>query len=132
MKEGLTNKMDKVRVFISQPMSGLTDEDIIQNRDIAVQYLNENKHLIALKLIESENTKFSNIESIKISDIELEIIDNTQMNVPEKLPLQYLGVDIDLMAKADIVVFIGGWEKSRGCKVEFHIAEAYGYPCLFI
>lgn len=34
------------------------------------------------------------------------------------------------MAKADIAIFCPGWEKARGCQIEYQTAKAYGIPCI--
>ena len=32
------------------------------------------------------------------------------------------------MAEADLIVFIDGWQNSRGCKLEYEIARQYDVP----
>lgn len=98
-----------VKVFVSQPMSGLSMEQIKADRDRA--FLN-----LANNYIDDEE--------------ELEIIDNLQED-EEKTPLQYLGYDIAVMSDADFVYFCRGWETHRGCVTEFDIARRFGYKIIF-
>lgn len=43
-------------------------------------------------------------------------------------PITELGKCISLMTSADFVIFCKGWDKSRGCRVEFEVAKQYGIP----
>ena len=43
-------------------------------------------------------------------------------------PLSNLGRAINVMADADLAVFLPGWEEARGCRIENRCAEAYGIP----
>ena len=38
----------------------------------------------------------------------------------------FLGSSIQLISKADAIVFMKGWEKARGCRIEHTIAYEYG------
>lgn len=93
-----------MKVFISQPMNGKTEEEIKRERK---------KIEDSLCLVDAEvlNTIF-----------ELEI-DN---------PIIYLAKSIEQLAIADIVVFANGWKKARGCRIEHDIAKSYGKKILFL
>ncbi|MDA3730042.1 DUF4406 domain-containing protein [Niameybacter massiliensis] len=41
-------------------------------------------------------------------------------------PLQYLARSLDYLATADVAYFVEGWDKARGCKIEYLCAEEYG------
>ena len=47
-------------------------------------------------------------------------------NDPDPKPLWYLGKSLELMSKCDVVIFMEGWEKARGCQLEHVACEAYG------
>lgn len=94
-----------MKVFISQPMKGLTKQEIKLNR---------------LKAIE-------NIKSIYGDDVE--IIDN-YFNNNEK-PLFNLGKSIELLSTADVIYLCKGWNKARGCKIEYMCASDYGIKIIF-
>lgn len=86
-----------MKVMISQPMNGLTDEEIKAVRE----------------------------EVIKVINSEWEVL-NTLFDVKFDNPIYYLAKSIEKLAEADIVIFVPGWEKARGCKIEYEIAKAYG------
>ena len=97
-----------MKVFISQPMHGLTDEEILNHRR---------------ELIEK-------IKSVLGNDVE--IIDSFTKS-PELIAkgrIAMLGHSIQLMADADAVVFAIGFNKSIGCWIEHRVAESYHIPML--
>ncbi|NLJ95642.1 MAG: DUF4406 domain-containing protein [Clostridiales bacterium] len=91
------------RLFISQPMNGKSDDEILQERqkaiDTAKEILGED-----VEAIETFYTDFG----------------------PDAKPLEYLGRSIMDLAKADIVYFAPGWRDARGCKIEHMCAVEYG------
>ena len=118
------NAMIKVKqqkefnVFISQPMSGFDLLRIKTDRLICKYFVRED-------FLEAFNGDKS---------YELNFLDNLQEDKdPETThPLEYLGCDVALLAKADVVYFIPGWEKSRGCNIEYQVAKAYNIPMMFV
>lgn len=90
------------KVFISQPMAGKKNKEIISERENA---------LIALK---------------KLFNEPLEEVESYFSNSENAQPLECLGKAIQLMAKTDIAVFCQGWENARGCKIEHECAKQYG------
>lgn len=93
------------KVFISQPMRGLTNEEILKER---------------------EKIK-KNIKDIIEEDVE--IIDSFLEDYPgeinKHIPVWYLGKSIQLLSQADIVYFGGNWKNARGCQIEHEIAIKY-------
>lgn len=93
-----------MNVFISQPMAGLTDEEILKRRN---------------ELIEMISTKFKG-ETIQVID---------SFHKPDELVkkgrIAMLGHSISMMYNADIVVFATGWDKSPGCRVEHEVCVQY-------
>ena len=86
-----------MKVMISQPMNGLNDEEIKAVRE----------------------------EVIKVINPEWKVL-NTLFDVEFDNPIYYLAKLIEKLAEADVVIFVPGWEKARGCKIEYEIAKAYG------
>lgn len=91
------------KLFISQPMRGKTDEEILATREKAI------------------------ISAERFLGEEVEVIDSFFQNAPaEAKPLWYLGKSIELLATADVAYFAKGWENARGCRIENTCAVEYG------
>ena len=90
------------RYFISQPMNGKNDDEIRRERD-------------------------NIISEIKSNDKDAYIIDSFFAGAPhDATPLWFLGKSFELLSTADVAVFSPGWEKARGCRMEFKAAVEYG------
>ena len=98
--------MAKMDVFISQPMNGKKTGEIEYERE---EFVKDLKIYIG--------------EDINILD--------TIFHFTEDIPsLVYLGRSIEALAKADLAVFMDGWENARGCRIEHQAAKDYGIPTL--
>lgn len=98
-----------MKVFISQPMQGKTDEEIKKEREHIINFCKEN---------------------LKGED-DIEIIDSYFEGAPhDAKPLWFLGKSLELLSTADIAVFAKGWEYARGCKIEHECAMAYDIAVL--
>ena len=94
-----------VRLFISQPMKGKTDEEILAVREKAIAS--------AKKMIADGE--------------EVEVIDSFFQNAPaDARPLWFLGKSLELLSTADGAYFAKGWEGTRGCRIENTCAIEYG------
>lgn len=94
-----------MKVMISQPMRGKTEEQIRTEREELVKKLAEEGHYVA-------DTIFAE-------------------NAPEGCKeynegLYYLAKSIEAMSKVDAVIFMQGWENARGCRIEEQCAREYG------
>lgn len=106
-KEDFCAKM-AMRLFISQPMRGKTDEQILDERNYAIS------------------------RAKKILGDDVEVIDSFFKDVPtDTSPLWYLGESIKLLATADIVYFCDGWDTARGCRIEQMCAADYGINTMY-
>lgn len=93
------------KLFISQPMKGKTDEEILKERE---------------KAIASAKRNF-------VEDDEIEVIDSFFQSAPaDARPLWFLGKSLELLSTADIAYFAKGWENARGCRIENTCAIEYG------
>lgn len=97
------------KLFISQPMRNKTDEEILQERQIAIDRA---KKLVGedIEVLQSFFTDFDK---------------NTK-------PLMYLAKSIELLSQADIAYFCKGWNDARGCKIEFECAKEYSIDRIVI
>lgn len=97
--------METKKLFISQPMNGLSNEDIEKERA---------RILEAVKTTEGAN---------------IELIDSFFKDAPhDARPLWFLGKSFELLSTADIVYFGGDWKNKRGCKLEYEAAKQYLLP----
>lgn len=95
------------KLFISQPMKGRTDEEILAVRAEAVE---------AVQRLLGE---------------EVQVIDSFIKSAPaEARPLWYLGESLKLLSCADVAYFAKGWEGARGCRIEYDCAIAYEIPTI--
>ena len=100
-----------MKIFISQPMNGKTDEEIQAVKEEAIEEIKTIYHFF---------DKNNQLEIISTTDhIKHEII-------PKDAPrLWWLGRAIQLLAGVDVVYFCKGWEEARGCRVEKFVASEY-------
>lgn len=92
-----------MKVFISQPMKGKTNEEIKAER----------------------NRLLGKVRALYGDDIE--VIDSFFENAPaDARPLWFLGKSLELLSTADVAVFARGWQDARGCRIENTCAIEYG------
>lgn len=97
-----------MKLFISQPMNGRPDDEILMER--------------------------RRVELDVGNDLGLyvEVIDSFFQGAPvDAKPLWYLGESLKKLAEADVAFFVNGWQKSRGCKIEHEAAVAYGIEVIY-
>lgn len=107
-----------MRVFLSLPMSGYTDEEIQHSIDWMQEIITESK------IFGDEEVQFFHNLGCRPSD--------SQIAEAKEAPLLYLGSAIIKMANMDAVVFHQAWEDARGCMAESYVAYKYGIPSYYI
>lgn len=91
------------RLFISQPMRGKTNEEILSVRE---------------KAIASAEREIGE---------HVEVIDSFFKDAPHDAnPLWFLAKSLELLSTADVAFFAKGWEDARGCRIEKQCAIEYG------
>lgn len=91
------------KLFISQPMRGKTDKEILVVREKAIK------------------------SAEKQVGEPVEVIDSFFQSAPVNTkPLWYLGESLKLLSQADVAFFAKGWNEARGCKIENTCAIEYG------
>ena len=93
-----------MKMFISQPMHGRTDEDILKERQEITSAF-QNKYGVTVEVIDT----FTKSHEDQI-----------------KGRIWMLGGSIQLMYDADVVVFAPGFRKAKGCLIEEKVAKLYG------
>ena len=94
-------------VMISQPMNGKTNEQIIEERNKLVRLLTGRGYKVIDTIIREDAPK----------------------NVDEGI--YYLAKSIEFIGQVDIVVFMKGWEKARGCRIEHQVAVEYDKKIIY-
>lgn len=95
------------KLFVSQPMLGKTEEEILEER----------KYLIA-KAEERTGEKFEVLETF------------FKDTAKGRKPLWCLGESLKYLAEADLAVFAMDWYNARGCRIEYMSAVQYGIPTM--
>ena len=91
------------KLFISQPITGKSDEEILAEREKAIKAAQE------------------------LVGEPVEVIDSFLRIAPvEARPLWFLGKSLELMSNADVAYFCRGWRDARGCRIEHECAVKYG------
>ncbi len=96
-----------IKLFISQPMYGKTNDEIIRVRE---------------KAIESAKHRCKEGEPVEVIDSFFEDYNPGSGCIP----LKYLSKSIGLLADADVAYFVEGWQDARGCRIEHECALQYG------
>lgn len=91
-----------MRIMISQPMTGKTTEEIRKEREELVKQLESQGHEV------------------------MDTVFNFEGKDPYNHGLFYMGHSVLAMSEVDAVVFMPGWQYSRGCKIEHELALRYG------
>lgn len=99
------------KVMISQPMAGKTSDEIVEVRDKAVKYL--------------EGLGYAVVDTYFPNDF-----NGLPMDILNK-PLFFLGQSLMYMSYCDAVYFCDGWDKTRGCTLEYRAAVAYGLERMY-
>ena len=90
-----------MKIMISQPMAGKTQEQIKNEREALV--------------FELEKKGYEVVDTVFADE------------APEgNEAVYYLSKSVEAMSKVDGVVFMPGWKKARGCSIEHDIATQYG------
>ena len=98
-----------MKVFISQPMNGKTEQEIRGQRQAAI----ENIHNLCKAPIEIVDSYFKD-DAVKIDTWN------------SRGAILLLAKSIEKIAEADVVYMCEGWKNSRGCRIEHEIARDYG------
>lgn len=90
-----------MKLMISQPMRGKTNEQIKAERESLVKELEKEGHEVV-------NTVFDLAPKGKDEAI------------------YYLSKSIEFISEVDGLVFMPGWQQARGCRIEYQVAMDYG------
>lgn len=94
------------KVFISQPLKDKTYDEIMEERQKAIE---------AVRLLYHDT---------------IEIVNPFFLDAPFKHPLWILGRNLEFMSEVDVVVFAPGWKNHRNCKIEHVCAMEYNIEAI--
>lgn len=96
-----------MKVFISQPMNGKTDNEI---------------KVVRAEITEKLRKRYGTQEPV-------EVINSFFEDAPhDAKPLWFLGKSLEMLSTADVAYFAKGWDEARGCTIEHDCAIKYGIP----
>jgi len=104
-----------MKAMLSQPMAGLSDKQIVNTRNKAIETLNSMGYEIV-------NTLFTDEWYSKDNMINRGVV---------QIPICFLAKSLENMSLCDAVYFVNGWESARGCRIEYAVAEAYGVKIIY-
>lgn len=108
-------------VFISQPMTGKSEEEILATRQKAIDEI----HQLASK------------DGVEINIIASYIDDATRKHFKEHVSddinwdIFWLSQSLERLAMADMIWLCDGWEYSNGCNIELECATRYGISIMY-
>jgi len=92
--------------MISQPMNGLTEEQITNAQNKFLEYAKKEN-------LEVVNTYFKD---------EWYSQDSMNLRGIVQIPVFFLAKSLEYMSECSTVYFAKGWENARGCKIEHEVA----------
>lgn len=95
-----------MKVMISQPMRGKTEEQIRKEREEVIE---------------------------KFNKLHIEVVDTIfTEEAPENInrAIYYLSKSIEILGQVDALYLMKGWELARGCRIERAVAKEYGIKIL--
>lgn len=95
-----------IKVFVSQPMRGKTEAEILAVRDREIAIVKEHFPEEELIILPSYFEDYQPTDGNKA--------------------LKYLAKSLEMLADADVAVFARDWEEARGCRIENQCAVEYG------
>ena len=98
-----------MKVFLSQPMNGKTEEQIKEERE---------KALAQIRII---------LPDAKLIDTYI-----TDDLAEKHGGLRYLARSLDMLDEAHVIFMMDGWEWARGCRIEREAAVAYNIPVFYL
>lgn len=108
-------------IFISQPMTGKSEEEILATRQKAIDKIHQ--------LFDADGVEINIIASY-INDatrkrFEEHVSDNINWDI------YWLSKSLQRLAMADMIWLCDGWEYSNGCNIELECATRYGISIMY-
>lgn len=105
-----------MKVMISQPMSGMADDEILKKRLEALDALkNMGYDEVVNTFFDDESYSDENLKKAGVIQI----------------PVYFIAESLKSMSLCDAVYFCKGWENARGCRIEHEVAKQYGLLIIY-
>ena len=110
-----------INVFISQPMTGKSEEEILATRQKAIDKIHQ----------------LFDADGVEINIIDSYIDDATRKYFEEHITdginwdIYWLSQSLQRLALADTIWLCEGWEYSKGCNIELKCAIQYGLNIVY-
>ena len=108
------------KVFISQPMTGFTEEDILFKRQI---------EKTKIRMAYGDDVEFA--DNYIPEDIRYREELRTSYTNKYNWDIHWISEAIKCMADCDILWLTEGWQDSKGCNIEREVADTYGIEVLY-
>ena len=108
-------------IFISQPMTGKSEEEILATRQKAIDEI----HQLASKDGEQVNIIDSYIDDATRKHFEERASDDINWDI------YWLSQSLQKLSLADMIWLCDGWKHSKGCNVEHECAIQYGLDIVY-
>ena len=108
-------------IFISQPMTGKSEEEILATRQKEIEKIHQ----------------FFDADGVEINIIASYIDDATRKCFEEHIgdginwDIHWLSQSLKMLATADMIWLCEGWEHSKGCNIELECAIQYGLVIVY-
>ena len=108
-------------IFISQPMTGKSEEEILATRQKEIEKIHQ----------------LFDADGVEINIIDSYIDDATRKHFKEHVSddinwdIFWLSQSLERLAMADMIWLCDGWEYSKGCNVELECAMQYGISIVY-
>lgn len=108
-------------IFISQPMTGKSEEEILATRQKEIEKIHQ----------------LFDADGVEINIIDSYIDDATRKCFEEHIgdginwDIHWLSQSLKMLAMADIIWLCEGWEYSKGCNIELECAIQYGLSIMY-
>lgn len=109
-----------MKIFISQPMTGLDEEEILFTRA---------KEKARARLMFGDNVEFAptyTSDEVRTSIEQSAMKRNRERAEKTNWDIYWLVDSLRCMCTCDTLWLVEGWENSKGCAIEREIAETYG------
>ena len=108
-------------IFISQPMSGKSEEEVLATRQKEIDKIHQ----------------LFDADGVEINIIASYIDDATRKCFEEHIgdginwDIHWLSQSLKMLATADMIWLCDGWEYSNGCNIELECATRYGISIMY-